>query len=112
MGHSQMLLAVAGLKEKDVQKRAQQLAEGNWSMFSASERRAFQFAYRISKEPAKISADDIRSLSKAVGKHRAVDVIWYCSWCNYMTRIADAFQLPLEPGNVFRRKQELKHAND
>jgi hypothetical protein len=23
------------------------------------------------------------------------------SWCNYMTRVADAFQLPLERDNVF-----------
>jgi hypothetical protein len=30
-----------------------------------------------------------------------VDLIWYGSWCNYMTRVADAFQLPLERDNVF-----------
>ena len=104
MGHSQMLLAVAGLSEEEVQQRARELAEGNWSVFSASERRAFQFAHQISKEPAKITGGDIRALSDAVGKHRAVDVIWFCSWCNYMTRFADAFQLPLETENVFGRK--------
>jgi|GEM_PF-6161382 len=35
------------------------------------------------------------------GEIRTVDLIWYTCWCNYMTRIADAFQLPLEKENVF-----------
>ena len=103
-----MLLAVAGLSEEDVQKRAKQLAEGNWSVFSTSEQRAFRFAYQISSNPKKIDDKTIQDLAKAVGKHRAVDVIWFCSWCNYMTRVADAFQLQLESGNVFggqRRRQ-------
>jgi len=35
------------------------------------------------------------------GRERTVDLIYYIAWCNYMTRIADAFQLPLEKENVF-----------
>ena len=26
---------------------------------------------------------------------------WYVSWCNYMTRVGDGLQLPLESTNVF-----------
>jgi hypothetical protein len=36
-----------------------------------------------------------------VGRERAPDLIWYVAWCNYMTRVADAFQLPLEKENCF-----------
>ncbi|MCI0455907.1 MAG: hypothetical protein L0Z62_02870 [Gemmataceae bacterium] len=35
------------------------------------------------------------------GRERAVDVLWWVCHCHYMTCVADAFQLPLEPGNVF-----------
>lgn len=28
--------------------------------------------------------------------------MWYVCGCNYMTRVADAFQVPLERENVFR----------
>ncbi len=30
-----------------------------------------------------------------------MDVLWWVCHCHYMTCVADAFQLPLEPGNVF-----------
>ena len=30
-------------------------------------------------------------------------MIWLASRCNYMTKVADAFQLPLESENVFRQ---------
>ncbi len=30
-----------------------------------------------------------------------LDVIWWACRCHYMTRVADAFQLPLERENVF-----------
>jgi hypothetical protein len=35
------------------------------------------------------------------GLHRAMDVLWWSCRCHYMTRVADAFQLPLERDNVF-----------
>jgi hypothetical protein len=38
---------------------------------------------------------------KHFGPERAVDVIWWACRCHYMTRVADAFQLPLEKENVF-----------
>ena len=44
---------------------------------------------------------DVRGLIDTFGRERAVDLIWYGGWCNYMTRVADAFQLPLERDNVF-----------
>src|SRR5687768_5674461 len=101
MGHSEMLLAVAGLKPDEIQARTQKLAEGDWSDFSPAEQVAFQFAYKQAKEPGKLTDADVRGLTGAFGRHRALDLVWYGGWCNYMTRVADAFQLPLEKENVF-----------
>ena len=42
---------------------------------------------RIARAPALRAA-----LVEVFGRERAVDLIWYVSWCNYMTRVADAFQ--------------------
>ncbi len=96
-----MLLAVAGLGQDEIEKRTSMLADGDWSDFSPAEALAFSFAYKLTKTPAKVSDEDVGELVATFGKHRAVDLIWYISWCNYMTRIADAFQLPLERENVF-----------
>ena len=45
--------------------------------------------------------EDMDVLQAHMGRERALDSVWYVCWCNYMTRVADAFQLPLEPENVF-----------
>jgi hypothetical protein len=101
MGHSVMLLAVAGLTEDQVQARAAQLADGDWSEFSPSERVALRFARRLTAEPWAVSRSDVETLVATFGRHRALDVIWHVAWGNYMTRVADALQLPLETTNVF-----------
>ena len=101
MGHCEMLLAVAGLKEDEIKVRVRQLAGGDWSAFSPAERLAFQFAYKLTRKPAAVADADVKGLVKTFGRHRAVDLIWRSAWCNYMIRVADAFQLPLERENAF-----------
>jgi hypothetical protein len=96
-----MLLAVAGLKDDEVTKRVKTLASGDWSSFPAYERQAFRFAAKLSKAPDTVQKADMDGLIATFGPERTVDLIWYTSWCNYMTRVADAFQLPLEKENVF-----------
>ena len=96
-----MLLAVAGLGADEIKQRTRRLAGGDWSDFPPAERLAFQFAHKLSREPAAVSDGDVRKLVEAFGPVRAADLIWYGAWCNYMTRVADAFQLPLERENVF-----------
>jgi hypothetical protein len=112
MGHSEMGLAVAGLKEDEITRRVRRLADGDWSEFHQVERLAFQFAHKLSREPSAISDKEVQGLVEAFGRHRAVDVIWRSSWYNYMTRVADAFQLPLERENVFAilKKEKEKEA--
>lgn len=104
MGHSQMLLAVAGLKEAELKQLTQKLASGDWSDFPPAEGQAFQFADKLTRAPAGLSDKDLKSLVATFGRDRAIDLVWYGAWCNYMTRVADAFQLPLEGGNVFAEK--------
>ena len=102
MGHTEMLLAVAGLDEPAVSKLTSQLASGNWSDFSPGDRTAFAFARKQAKAPWSITAADFQQLADHFGRHRAVDIVWWASRCHYMTRVADAFQLPLERENVFQ----------
>ena len=101
MGHSEMGLAVAGLKPEEIKARTRRLARGDWSDFPKVEQAAFGLAYKLSKEPAALTDQDRSALVGVFGRERAADLIWYVSWCNYMTRVADAFQLPLERENVF-----------
>lgn len=101
MGHSEMLLAVAGLKPDEVKALTKRLASGDWSSFPRAQQSAFGLAYKMSKDPASITDADRAALIAVFGRERTMDLIWYVGWCNYMTRIADAFQLPLEKENPF-----------
>jgi len=102
MGHCEMLLAVAGLDEKEVQERTRRLAEGDWSGFTPAERVAFRFARKQAREPWSITKGDVDELTRHFGPERALDVIWWSCRCHYMIRVADGFQLPLERENVFQ----------
>jgi alkylhydroperoxidase family enzyme len=101
MGHTEMLLAVAGLGELALKERVSKLASGDWSSFKPAERAGLHFARKLTKTPWKVQKEDIDALVSHLGPERALDTIYYVCWCNHMTRVADAFQLPLEPENVF-----------
>jgi alkylhydroperoxidase family enzyme len=79
------------------------LAAGDWSGFPAAERAAFAFAWKQAKTPWAVTAADVQTLQRHFGAARALDVIWWSCRCHYMTSVADAFQLPLETENVFKR---------
>jgi hypothetical protein len=101
MGHTEMLLAVAGLDELGLQERVSKLAGGDWSSFKADERAGLHFARKLTRVPWEVGQADIGVLEAHLGREHALDAVWYVCWCNYMTRVADAFQLPLERENVF-----------
>jgi hypothetical protein len=102
MGHSEMLLAVAGLDKNSLDERTRLLASGDWSSFPPSDRSAFLFARKQAKAPWAINSDDMKMLIDHFGRERALDVVWWACRCHYMTRVADGFQLPLERENVFQ----------
>jgi len=95
-----MCLAVAGLKEEEVKDTTSRLA-GDWSSFPASERAAFAFTRKQAQDPASITNTDMLELERHFGREGAWHVIWWASRCHYMTKVADAFQLPLERENPF-----------
>jgi hypothetical protein len=97
-----MLLAVAGLDKDSLDERTRKLASSDWSTFPAGERFAFMLARKISKQPWSITEDDMQALKDHFGTERALDVVWWACRCHYMTRVADAFQIPLERENVFQ----------
>jgi len=101
MGHSEMLLAVAGMTAGEIETRARQLADGDWSEFPPSERVALRLARKLTAEPWTMTAEERSELVAIFGRHRALDIVWQIAWGNYMTRVADALQLPLETTNVF-----------
>ena len=105
MGHTQMLLAVAGLDELGLQERVAKLASGDWSSFKPDERAGLLFAHKLTRKPWAVRRSDIDLLTAHWGRERALECVWYVCWCNYMTRVADAFQIPLEAENVFMEEK-------
>jgi alkylhydroperoxidase family enzyme len=101
MGHTEMKLAVAGLSDNAITDLRRRLADGDWSSFRPAERAAFAFARKQANSPDAVTPQDFRQLVEHFGSERAIDVVWWICQCHYMTRIADAFQLPLERENVF-----------
>lgn len=112
MGHGNMLLAVAGLKDDEIKQRTKKLAAGEWDGFAPAERQAYAFAAKLSSRPAAVSDTDVKDLVATFGPERAVDVIWYSAWVNFMTRVADSFQFPLERDNVFAPPEPKKTATE
>jgi hypothetical protein len=112
MGHTEMLLAVAGLDQQQIAERSERLATGDWSSFTPAEQAAFAFARKQAVAPADLTRDDLQQLIEHLGRERALDAVWWSSRCHYMTRVADAFQLPLERENVFQRPAESPPPSD
>lgn len=101
MGHAEMILAVAGMSAEQVAGRTRLLAAGGDGL-TAAEQAAFAFARKQAAEPWAITDADLAALEKEFGKAKAWQVVWWASRCHYMTKVADAFQLPLEQDNPFR----------
>ncbi len=101
MGHCEMLLEVAGLDKGAIARRTATLAGDDWSAFPPAERAGFAFARKLTRTPWAVDADDIRRLTDLFGPERALDVVFWSSRCQFMTKVSDAFGLPLERENVF-----------
>jgi len=100
MGHTEMVLAVAGLDEHSVNELTRTLATG-CSTATPAERAAYDFAIAQAKDPASVSGAAARRLARHFLRDRARQLMWWASRCHYMTQVADAFQIPLETENPF-----------
>jgi alkylhydroperoxidase family enzyme len=101
MGHSEMLLEVAGLSKPEIAKRTRILAGDDWSSFPPEEQRAFAFARKLTRAPWTVKTEEIRGLERDFGPERALAVLYNACWGNYMTRVSNGFQLRLERDNIF-----------
>jgi hypothetical protein len=104
-----MILAVAGMTPDEVIQKTRRLSSG--ADLTPMEKAAFAFTRKQAKEPWAVTDADVRDLEQAIGKDRAWQVIWWASRCHYMTKVADAFQLPLEQDNPFRAMPGAKKGN-
>jgi hypothetical protein len=98
MGHCEMLLAVAGMTQDEIDATTRRLAGGSGA--SLAEKAAFAFTRKQAKNPA-VGDADVEELERQFGREKAWQVIWWASRCHYMTKVADAFQFPLEQENPF-----------
>jgi hypothetical protein len=96
-----MGLAVAGLNPEQVAERTRLLASGDWSSFPHAHQAALAFARKQARELSEVAWTDLRELEGHFGPEKMWHVVWWSARCHYMTRVADAFQLPLERDNVF-----------
>ena len=112
MGHTEMILAVAGLNEQGLKDRVSKLAGGDWSSFKPAERAGLLFARKLTRTPWDVRQSDIDTLTAHLGPEHALDTIYYICGCNHMTRVADAFQLPLERDNVFMQPKTPDDSKD
>lgn len=101
MGHCEMLMEVGGLKRDGILDRTTRLASGDWSSFSEVEQTAFQFAKKLTATPLDMNNADLEAIHEKLGDVRALDLLWWSSRCQFMTKVSDAFQLQLENDNVF-----------
>ena len=98
-----MLLAVAGANQTEIDERTRLITTGSWEAFPYRDQLAFRYAYRMTTMPERLQDGDLASLVAAFGRKQACALTVYIAWCNYMTRVADALQLPLEISNIFAK---------
>ncbi len=101
MGHCEMLMEVGGLQREGIDNRTSRLSSGDWESFSQCEQASFTFAKKLTESPTQMTQADRDSVRQRLGETRALDLIWWSSRCQFMTKVSDAFQLQLETENVF-----------
>src|SRR5689334_8219650 len=107
MGHSEMLLAVAGLKADEIKQRTGKLATGDWSDFSPAEATAFVFAHKLAKEPTRVADQDIKGLVETFGAPRAVDVLWYSALVQLYDASGRRVPAAAGAGQCLRHRDEI-----
>jgi biotin carboxyl carrier protein len=100
MGHVVMTSELSGVPEHDVlcieETRDPQRAA------------VFQFARKVSREPASITSEDVDSLRPYLKDAQIVELVFAVCRYNTMNRLADAFGVPLEKENVFAPPAKTK----
>lgn len=104
MGHVAFQSAVAGLSEMHALKTEEP------GRLDARRKVAFPFARKLTREPSKITREDVDLLRKEFKDKEIVELVFAICRYNTMNRLADAFGVPLESENVFARPPRPKDA--
>lgn len=102
MGHVHYMAAVAGLSTSHVHE-----VESGWAL-DARRRAALPFARKLTRTPEKIGQADVDALRKVFSEDEVVQLVFAVCHFNTMNRLADAFGVPLEAGNVFGKGYDRK----
>ena len=102
MGHVHYMAAVAGLSTSHVHE-----VETGWAL-DARRGAALPFARKLTRTPEKIEQADVDALRKVFSEDEVVQLVFAVCHFNTMNRLADAFGVPLEQGNVFGRGDDRK----
>ncbi|HKI35100.1 MAG TPA: hypothetical protein VKA46_24805 [Gemmataceae bacterium] len=99
LGHQEMKLAVAGLKEEQIAA-----LDGDWAEFTPAQRAAFAFARKITCEPNRIGDADIEGLRKHYKDLQILEMILSIAGNNSINRWKEGVGVPQskELGNFLR----------
>jgi alkylhydroperoxidase family enzyme len=100
MGHVDFMAAVAGLPESHVYEVER--GEG----LDARRRLALPFARKLTRTPEEIERADVEALRAEFTDAEIVQLSFAICHFNTLNRLAEAFGVPLEEGNVFQTPWE------
>jgi alkylhydroperoxidase family enzyme len=95
-GHQEVKLAGDGVKEDTIAA-----LDGDWSEFTESERAAFAFTLKLSREPNRITDADIDRLRKHYSDLQILEIITAVGGFNAMNRWTGALAIPQEEHRVY-----------
>ena len=102
MGHVHYMAAVAGLSTSHVHE-----VESGWAL-DARRKAALPFARKLTRTPEQIVQADVDALRKVFSEPEVVQLVFAICHFNTMNRLADAFGVPLEAGNVFGKGDDRR----
>ncbi len=99
LGHQEMKLAVAGLKEEEIAA-----LDGDWSEFTPAQRAAFAFARKITYEPHRLTGADVDQLRKYYKDLQILEMVLSTAGNNSINRWKEGVGVPQskELGNFLR----------
>jgi alkylhydroperoxidase family enzyme len=99
LGHQEMKLAVAGLKEEEIAA-----LDGDWAEFTPAQRAAFAFARKITYEPHRFGEADVEQLRKHYKDLQILEMLLSVAGNNSINRWKEGVGVPQskELGNFLR----------
>ncbi|MFO0900776.1 MAG: hypothetical protein U0836_25380 [Pirellulales bacterium] len=92
MGHQEIKLALAGLREDEIAA-----LDGDWAEFTPAEQAAFRFARRLTFEPHLLADADIDALRPHYTDLQILEMVFSIAGNNAINRWKDSLGIPQEP---------------